>query len=91
MILGSGWAGYGFARTLDPNKYERIMISPRSYFVFTPLLAGSAVGTLEFRAILESVRRLRLDDFHQVGKPTAHLPGVVPHPDMPIPVLLTDG
>lgn len=82
MILGSGWAGYGFARTLDPNKYERIMISPRSYFVFTPLLAGSAVGTLEFRAILESVRRLRLDDFHQVRKhrarPTSNLAGVAP-------------
>lgn len=65
MILGSGWAGYGFARTLDPKKYERIMISPRSYFVFTPLLAGTAVGTLEFRATLEPVRRLGLDHFHQ--------------------------
>ncbi|KAH7037994.1 putative pyridine nucleotide-disulfide oxidoreductase [Microdochium trichocladiopsis] len=65
VILGSGWAGYGFARTLDPKKYERIMISPRSYFVFTPLLAGTAVGTLEFRATLESVRRLGLDHFHQ--------------------------
>lgn len=65
MILGSGWAGYGLARTLDPKKYERIMISPRSYFVFTPLLAGAAVGTLEFRATLESVRRLQLDHFHQ--------------------------
>ncbi|KAI1866009.1 uncharacterized protein JN550_007987 [Neoarthrinium moseri] len=65
VILGSGWAGYGFARTLDPKKYERIMISPRSYFVFTPLLAGTAVGTLEFRATLESVRRLGLDSFHQ--------------------------
>jgi NADH dehydrogenase FAD-containing subunit len=65
VILGSGWAGYGFARTLDPNKFERIMISPRSYFVFTPLLAGASVGTLEFRAVLESVRRLGLDKFHQ--------------------------
>ncbi|KAH9903692.1 FAD/NAD(P)-binding domain-containing protein [Xylariomycetidae sp. FL2044] len=65
VILGSGWAGYAFARTLDPKKFERIMISPRSYFVFTPLLAGTAVGTLEFRAVLESVRRLRLDAFHQ--------------------------
>lgn len=65
VILGSGWAGYGFARRLDPNKFERIMISPRSYFVFTPLLAGTAVGTLEFRATLESVRRLGLDHFHQ--------------------------
>lgn len=59
MILGSGWAGYGFARTLDPTKYERIIISPRSYFVFTPLLASTSVGTLEFRTILEPIRRLR--------------------------------
>ncbi|KAI0537365.1 pyridine nucleotide-disulfide oxidoreductase-domain-containing protein [Xylaria digitata] len=65
VILGSGWAGYAFARTLDPRKYERIMISPRSYFVFTPLLAGTAVGTLEFRAVIESVRRLGLDQYHQ--------------------------
>lgn len=41
------------------------MISPRSYFVFTPLLAGTAVGTLEMRAVLEPVRRLGLDSFHQ--------------------------
>ncbi|KAI1420562.1 FAD/NAD(P)-binding domain-containing protein [Xylaria sp. FL1777] len=65
VILGSGWAGYAFARTLDPRKYERIMVSPRSYFVFTPLVASTAVGTLEFRAVIESVRRLGLDDFHQ--------------------------
>ncbi|KAK8057650.1 hypothetical protein PG996_011587 [Apiospora saccharicola] len=65
VVLGSGWAGYGFARALDPSKYERVMISPRSYFVFTPLLASTAVGTLEFRATLESVRRLGLDHFHQ--------------------------
>ncbi|RYC60498.1 hypothetical protein CHU98_g5728 [Xylaria longipes] len=65
VILGSGWAGYAFARTLDPKKYERIMVSPRSYFVFTPLLAGTAVGTLEFRAVIESVRRLNLDHYYQ--------------------------
>ncbi|AEO69258.1 3f3ba08b-d16d-45d1-b9b4-672436b631a3 [Thermothielavioides terrestris] len=59
VILGSGWAGYGFARTLDPAKYERVIISPRSYFVFTPLLASTSVGTLEFRTILEPVRRLQ--------------------------------
>ncbi|KAI0400955.1 FAD/NAD(P)-binding domain-containing protein [Xylaria palmicola] len=65
VILGSGWAGYAVARTLDPRKYERIMVSPRSYFVFTPLLAGTAVGTLEFRAVIESVRRLGLDRYYQ--------------------------
>ncbi|KAK4106513.1 FAD/NAD(P)-binding domain-containing protein [Parathielavia hyrcaniae] len=58
VILGSGWAGYAFARTLDPAKYERVIISPRSYFVFTPLLASTSVGTLEFRTIIEPIRRL---------------------------------
>lgn len=65
VILGSGWAGYGFARTLDPAKYERVIVSPRSYFVFTPLLASTSVGTLEFRTILEPVRRLSGIGFYQ--------------------------
>ncbi|KAI0976030.1 pyridine nucleotide-disulfide oxidoreductase-domain-containing protein [Xylaria arbuscula] len=65
VILGSGWAGYAFARTLDPRKYERVMVSPRSYFVFTPLVASTAAGTLEFRTAIESVRRLGLDHYHQ--------------------------
>ncbi|KAI0389405.1 FAD/NAD(P)-binding domain-containing protein [Xylariaceae sp. FL0594] len=65
VILGSGWAGYGLARSLDPKKYERIIISPRSYFVFTPLVASTAVGTLEFRTAIESVRRLKIDQYHQ--------------------------
>lgn len=33
-----------------------MVVSPRSYFVFTPLLASTAVGTLEFRTTLETVR-----------------------------------
>lgn len=65
VVLGSGWAGYALARDLDPKKYERIIISPRSHFVFTPLLASTTVGTLEFRSILEPVRRLQPDRFHQ--------------------------
>ncbi|KAK7225685.1 hypothetical protein V2G26_013688 [Clonostachys chloroleuca] len=36
VILGSGWAGYALARSLSPSKTDRILISPRSYFVFTP-------------------------------------------------------
>ncbi|KAI7786564.1 external NADH-ubiquinone oxidoreductase 1 [Diaporthe eres] len=34
-------------------------------FVFTPLLASTSVGTLEFRTTLESVRRLGDVEFHQ--------------------------
>lgn len=57
VILGSGWAGFVLSRRLDPNKYRIVVISPRSYFVFTPLLNDTCVGTLEFRNVLESVRK----------------------------------
>ncbi|KAK4695367.1 NADH:quinone reductase (non-electrogenic), partial [Lecanoromycetidae sp. Uapishka_2] len=40
-------------------KYQVLVISPRSYFVFTPLLNSTAVGTLEFRTALEPVRSRR--------------------------------
>ncbi|KAG5950709.1 hypothetical protein E4U53_004538 [Claviceps sorghi] len=65
VILGSGWAGYAAARTLSRSRTERVLISPRSHFVFTPLLASTSVGTLEFRAVIEPVRRLGLDGFYQ--------------------------
>ena len=35
------------------------MLGPRSYFVFTPLLASCSVGTLEFRTALEPIRSRR--------------------------------
>ncbi|KAK6329825.1 hypothetical protein TWF730_006121 [Orbilia blumenaviensis] len=56
VILGSGWAGFTISRQLDKKKFQAIVVSPRSYFVFTPLLASTAVGTLEFRTTLEPVR-----------------------------------
>ena len=59
VILGSGWAGYTLARDLNPKKYQIVLVSPRSYFAFTPLLASTSVGTLEFRTALEPVRSRR--------------------------------
>ncbi|KAF2687808.1 pyridine nucleotide-disulfide oxidoreductase-like protein [Lentithecium fluviatile CBS 122367] len=63
VILGSGWAGYTVARELDAKKYQAVVVSPRSYFVFTPLLASTSVGTLEFRTALEPVRTRRRTNF----------------------------
>ncbi|KAH6910700.1 nad(p)h dehydrogenase b1 [Coprinopsis sp. MPI-PUGE-AT-0042] len=57
VILGSGWGGYGLLRGIDRSRYDVMVISPNSYFNFTPLLASSAVGTLEFRCVVEPVRR----------------------------------
>lgn len=59
VVLGSGWAGYTVAHRLDPKKFQTVLVSPRSYFVFTPLLASTSVGTLEFRVALEPVHSRR--------------------------------
>lgn len=47
------------SRQLSAARYQTVVISPRSYFVFTPLLNSTAVGTLEFRTALEPVRSRR--------------------------------
>ncbi|KAI1920775.1 hypothetical protein LOZ65_003911 [Ophidiomyces ophidiicola] len=56
VILGSGWGGFTFSRRLSPSKFQATVISPRSYFVFTPLLTDAAVGSLNFSEIVEPVR-----------------------------------
>jgi len=63
-VLGSGWGGYAVSHELDDRKYQVVVVSPRSYFVFTPLLAGTSVGTLEFRTTMEPVRRFRRSGHH---------------------------
>lgn len=57
VILGSGFAGYSLLRNLPRGTFDVTVVSPRNYFVFTPLLPSAVVGTVEFRSILEPVRR----------------------------------
>ncbi|PPQ92198.1 hypothetical protein CVT25_008972 [Psilocybe cyanescens] len=57
VILGSGWGGYNVLRGLDKEHWDVTIISPNTYFNFTPLLASTAVGTLELRCAVEPVRR----------------------------------
>lgn len=56
VILGSGWGGYTLSRKLAAQSFAPIVISPRSYFVFTPLLTDAAGGSLDFSNIVEPVR-----------------------------------
>eukprot|EP01038_Epipyxis_sp_PR26KG_P004189 gene4189-5960_t len=58
VILGTGWAGHSFLKTVDSSKYDVTIISPRNYFTFTPMLAASAVGTVDFRSICEPIRNV---------------------------------
>lgn len=56
VILGTGWGSYSVLKKVDKKLYDVIVISPRNHFLFTPLLASTTVGTLEFRSIIEPVR-----------------------------------
>jgi NADPH-dependent 2,4-dienoyl-CoA reductase/sulfur reductase-like enzyme len=72
VILGTGWGSYSVLRNLKKRKrlsnlYNIVVISPRNHFLFTPLLASTTVGTLEFRSIIEPVRNIGFrdeQDFH---------------------------
>jgi len=58
VVLGTGWGAASFVKTIDGSKYDVTVISPRNFFLFTPMLAGAAVGTVEYRSITEPVRKL---------------------------------
>ncbi|KAJ3018991.1 NADH:ubiquinone oxidoreductase [Thoreauomyces humboldtii] len=55
-ILGSGWAAASMLKELDTAHYNVIVVSPRNYFLFTPLLPSTTVGTVELRSIMMPMR-----------------------------------
>ncbi len=56
VLLGSGWANHALMKVADCNKLRLIVVSPSNHFVFTPMLASAAVGTVEYRSMTEAVR-----------------------------------
>lgn len=59
VVLGTGWAGCRLMKGLDPEIYDIVCVSPRNHMVFTPLLASTCVGTLEFRSVAEPIARIQ--------------------------------
>ncbi|XP_059440461.1 internal alternative NAD(P)H-ubiquinone oxidoreductase A2, mitochondrial-like [Corylus avellana] len=59
VVIGTGWGACRFLKGLDTKIYDVICISPRNHMVFTPLLASTCVGTLEFRSVAEPVSRIQ--------------------------------
>jgi hypothetical protein len=60
VVLGTGWGAASFLKGIDTNLYDVTIVSPRNYFLFTPMLAGASVGTVEYRSITEPVREVRI-------------------------------
>ncbi|KAJ4979396.1 hypothetical protein NE237_010176 [Protea cynaroides] len=59
VVLGSGWAGCRLMKDIDTSIYDVVCVSPRNHMVFTPLLASTCVGTLEFRSVTEPIGRIQ--------------------------------
>lgn len=58
VVLGTGWGAAAFLKGIDCGRYDVTVISPRNYFVFTPMLAGASVGTVDYRSITEPIREI---------------------------------
>ena len=56
LVLGSGWAAHALVKIIEADQYRLLVVSPRNYFVFTPMIAASSVGTVEYRSITEPMR-----------------------------------
>jgi NADH:ubiquinone reductase (non-electrogenic) len=59
IVLGAGWAANRFLSSIDKKRYDITVVSPRNHFLFTPLLPSTTVGTLDFRSIIEPMRKSR--------------------------------
>ena len=71
VVLGSGWAAHAYMKIADTFKVRVVVVSPTNHFVFTPMLASAAVGTVEYRSMTEAVRAANpmLDEYIE-GKAT---------------------
>ena len=58
VILGTGWGSVALLKKLIPGDYHVTVVSPVNYFLFTPMLPSATVGTLEFRSLVEPIRRI---------------------------------
>src|SRR5215472_12059865 len=58
MRIGTGWGSVSLLKKLDTENYNVIVISPRNYFLFTPLLPSCTTGTIEHRSIMEPLRHI---------------------------------
>lgn len=55
---GTGWGSVSLLKKLDTENYNVVVVSPRNYFLFTPLLPSCTTGLIEHRSIMEPIRNV---------------------------------
>jgi len=69
VVLGTGWAAHSFVKMASTHDLRIVVVSPVNHFVFTPMLASAAVGTVEYRSMTEPIRITNpyIDNFVEGG------------------------
>jgi NADH:ubiquinone reductase (non-electrogenic) len=57
VVLGCGFGGYSLLSRLRLQRWDATLVTPRNYFLFTPLLPSAVSGSVEPRSIAEPARR----------------------------------
>ncbi|KAJ1736307.1 NADH:ubiquinone oxidoreductase [Coemansia biformis] len=78
VLLGTGWGSTTVLKNLDTTQFNVVVVSPRNYFLFTPLLPSCTVGTIENRSIMEPVRQLMRHKAREVTFYEAECTGIDP-------------
>lgn len=65
VVLGSGFGAFSCLKEVDCDHYDVKIVSPRNHFLYTPLLASTTVGTIEFRSIIEPIRNVKNAEYLQ--------------------------
>ncbi|CAK9023004.1 unnamed protein product [Durusdinium trenchii] len=64
VVLGTGWGSVTFLQGLSDDiakYYDITVVSPRNFFLYTPLLPASTMGSIEERSIVTPIRRVLKD------------------------------
>ncbi|CAG7850200.1 Probable NADH-ubiquinone oxidoreductase C3A11.07, mitochondrial; Flags: Precursor [Serendipita indica DSM 11827] len=56
VVLGNGWGATSMLKTIDTEDYNVIVISPRNYWLYTPLLPSVPTGSVDPRSIIQPTR-----------------------------------
>ncbi|GJJ12559.1 hypothetical protein Clacol_006802 [Clathrus columnatus] len=70
VIVGGGWGAMSVLSTLQRGLYQVVVVAPETFTTFTPLLPSAAVGTIQFRTLIEPIRKIlaRLRGYYVHGK-----------------------
>ncbi|KXS09245.1 FAD/NAD(P)-binding domain-containing protein [Gonapodya prolifera JEL478] len=66
VLLGSGWGAASFLKEIDTKNWNVVVVSPRNYFLFTPLLPSCTVGTIELRSLMLPLRYITMHKKREV-------------------------